>query len=145
MFFDDFPVRSRFETGTRTISAEDIVTFAREWDPQPFHLDEQAARESVYGGLIASGFQTVLVAFNLTLKAGDWAESSMGSPGIDNLRWIKPVYAVDTLRVQAEVVGSKASQSKPDRGFTEVQFDIYNQNDEMVAAYRSTLMLRRRR
>lgn len=144
MYFDDMPVGKRFETGTRTLDAEAIKRFAREWDPQPFHLDEAAAARSVYGGLIASGFHTILTAFTLTLEASDWSESSMGSPGMENVRWIKPVHAGDTLRVLAEVVGARASTSKPDRGFVEVQYDILNQDGETVAAYRATHMLRRR-
>ena len=144
MFFDDMPVGFRYETASRTLDAEAIKRFAREWDAQPFHLDEEAAKASVYGGLIASGFHTILTAFTLTLEASDWSDSSMGSPGMDNVRWIKPVYAGDTLRVQAEVVGAKPSRSKPDRGFVEVQYDILNQDDVMVASYRATHMLRRR-
>ena len=144
MFFDDMPVGFTFETGRRTLTAEAIKTFAAEWDAQPFHLDEEAAKASVYGGLIASGFHTVLTAFTLTLEASDWSESSMGSPGMDNIRWIKPVYAGDTLQVRAEVVGAKASRSKPDRGFVEVRYDIFNQDDVMVASYQAKHMLRRR-
>jgi len=144
MFFEDMPVGFAYETGRRTLTAKAIKQFAREWDAQPFHLDEEAAKASPYGGLIASGFHTVLTAFTLTLEASDWSESSMGSPGMDNVRWIKPVYAGDTLRVKAEVVGAKPSRSKPDRGFVEVQYDILNQDDVFVASYRATHMLRRR-
>ncbi|WP_050928235.1 MaoC family dehydratase [Aestuariivita boseongensis] len=144
MYFDDMPVGFTFETGSRTLSAEAIKRFAREWDPQPFHLDEDAAAASVYGGLIASGFHTVLTAFTLTLEASDWSDSSMGSPGMENVRWIKPVYAGDTLRVKAEVTAATPSRSKPDRGFVEVQYDILNQDDVLVAAYRASHMLRRR-
>ena len=144
MYFDDMPVGFCYETGSRTLDAEAIKRFAREWDPQPFHLDEEAAKASPYGGLIASGFHTILTAFTLTLEASDWSDSSMGSPGMETVRWIKPVYAGDSLRVKAEVVGSKASSSKPDRGFVDVQYDIYNQDDVMVAAYRASHMLKRR-
>lgn len=144
MFYDDMPVGFRYETGARTLSTEAIKSFAREWDAQPFHLDEEAAKASPYGGLIASGFHTILTAFNLTLESSDWSESSMGSPGMDNIRWIKPVYAGDTLRVQAEVVSAKPSRSKPDRGFVELQYEILNQDDVLVASYRATHMLKRR-
>ena len=144
MFFDDLPVGAQYETGQRTLTAEAIKTFALEWDAQPFHVDEEAAKASHYGGLIASGFHTILTAFNLTLESSDWSESSMGSPGMDEIRWIKPVYAGDTLRVQAEVVAAKASRSKPDRGFVEIQNSILNQDDVLVASYRGTHMLKRR-
>ena len=144
MFFEDMPVGFRYETGARTLDAEAIKRFAREWDAQPFHLDEEAAKASHYGGLIASGFHTVLTAFTLTLEASDWSESSMGSPGMDSIRWIRPVYAGETLRVQAEVIAARASRTKPDRGFVEVRYDILNQDDVMVAQYQATHMLRRR-
>ena len=144
MFFEDMPVGKRYATGSKTLDAEAIKAFARQWDPQPFHLDEAAAEASVFGGLIASGFHTVLTAFNLTLAASDWSESSMGSPGLAEVRWIKPVYAGDTLRVEAEVVAARASESKPDRGFVEVQYNILNQKDELVSSYRSTHMLKKK-
>lgn len=144
MYFEDLPVGFTYETATHTLTAEAIKTFAAEWDAQPFHLDEEAAKASVYRGLIASGFHTILTAFNLTLAAFDWSQSSMGSPGMENVRWILPVYAGDTLRVKAEVVAARPSRTKPDRGFVELQYDIYNQKNEMVAAYRATHMLRRR-
>lgn len=144
MYFEDMPVGFQYETGARTLTAEAIITFAREWDPQPFHIDEEAAKSSVYGALIASGFHTILTAFTLTLEAFDWSDSSMGSPGMDSVRWIKPTYADDTLRVRAEVVKATPSKSKPDRGFVEVEYDILNQKDESVAFYRGTHMLKKR-
>lgn len=144
MFFEDLPVGTAFETGTRTLSREDILSFAAEWDPQPFHLDDAAAKASPYGGIIASGFHTVLVAFNLVLTAKDWSDSSIGSPGMDNIRWKAPVYPGDTLRVRAKVVSQTASRSKPDRGFVDLACEIVNQNDVVVATYQGTHMLRRR-
>ncbi len=138
------PVGMTFETATRTLDRDAIVRFASEWDPQPFHLDDAAAEASPYGGLIASGFHTVLVAFNLVLASSDWSESSMGSPGLANVEWIKPVFVNDTLKVRVEVLSAKPSQSKPDRGFVELQYTIVNQHDAVVARYRGTLMLRRR-
>ncbi len=144
MYFDDMPVGFRYETGTRTLDAEAIKRFAREWDWQPFHVDEEAAKASPYGGLIASGFHTVLTGFTLTLEFTDWSKSSLGSPGMDKIRWFAPVYAGDTIRVQAEVIGARVSASKPDRGFVEVHYDVLNQNDVTVAQYEATLILRRR-
>ena len=144
MFFDDLPVGFRFETGARRLDADAIKRFAAEWDAQPFHLDEEAAKASPYGGLIASGFHTVLTAFTLTLEASDWSESSMGSPGMENIRWIKPVYAGDTLRVMAEVLNATPSRSKPDRGIVEIRYDILNQDELLVAQYQAKHILRRR-
>ena len=144
MFFEDLTVGTTFETASKTLSEEEIIDFARQWDPQPFHIDREAAAKSNYGGIIASGFHTILVAFNLILTARDWSKSSMGSPGMENIRWIMPVRPGDSLRVRAEVLGQTASKSRPDRGFADIQYDILNQRDELVAAYRSAFMVRKR-
>ena len=84
LWFEDFPVGHRYRTGTTTLDEAAIVDFAQQHDPQPFHVDAQAAAELVYGGIIASGFQTLLTAFKLSLEGGSWAEASMGSPGIED-------------------------------------------------------------
>jgi len=144
MYFDDLPKGYTFETGTRTLSEEDIIAFARQWDPQTFHTDPEAARASPYGGLIASGFHSLLTAFNLILEANVWNEASMGSPGIDSLRWIRPVRPGDTLRVQIEVTSSTPSQSRDDRGRTGFRHTVLNQDDEVVMTYNCVNILARR-
>lgn len=144
MYFEDLPQGATFTTATKTLTRDEVVDFARQWDPQPFHLDDEAAKASPYGQIIASGFHTILVAFNLILQASDWSRSSMGSPGMEQVLWIAPVFPGDTLQVQAKVVSAKASRSKPDRGFVDIAYDIHNQNDETVASYTATHMLRRR-
>lgn len=144
MYFDDLPKGYTFETGTRTLSEDDITGFARQWDPQSFHTDPEAAKASPYGGLIASGFHTLLTAFNLTLGANVWNEASMGSPGMDSLRWIRPVRPGDTLRVRIEVTSSTPSQSRGDRGRTGFRHTVLNQNDEVVMTYHCVVILARR-
>ncbi len=144
MYFEDMPAGLRYETGSRTLTKEEIIAFAREWDPQPFHLDDAAAKASPYGRLIASGFHTILVAFNLTLAHSDWSGSSMGSPGMAEVLWRLPVYPGDTLQVRAEVIKATPSKSKPDRGFVDVQYEILNQDGAVVASYRATHIIRRR-
>ena len=144
MYFDDLPKGYTFETGTRTLSEDDILGFARQWDPQSFHTDPEAAKASPYGGLIASGFHSLLTAYALTLEANVWNEASMGSPGIDNLRWIRPVRPGDTLRVSIEVTSSTPSRSRPDRGRTGFQHTVLNQNDEVVMTYHCVNILARR-
>ncbi|MCR9125669.1 MAG: MaoC family dehydratase [Rhodobacteraceae bacterium] len=144
MFFEDLPAGATFRTGSRALRAADIIGFAREWDPQPFHLDDEAARASPYGGLIASGWHTLLIAFKLTLEAADWSESSMGSPGMANVKWMLPVRPGDVLHVEAEVLRSTASRSRPDRGFVDIRYDVIRQTGETVAQYEATHMLRRR-
>ncbi len=144
MYFDDLPKGYTFETGTRTLTEDDIIAFARQWDPQSFHTDPEAAKASPYGGLIASGFHTLLTAFNLTLGANVWNEASMGSPGMDSVRWIRPVRPGDTLRVRIEVTSSTPSQSRPDRGRTGFRHTVLNQNDEVVMTYHCVNILARR-
>ena len=145
MYFDDLPVGFTFQTGSATLTAEAIKRFAQEWDPQPFHLDEEAAKASPYGALIASGFQTILTAFKLSVDANVWSESSLGGPGLKEVLWLKPVYVGDTLRVEAEVVAARVSASKPDRGIVEILNRIFNQSDVLVAQYQGTHILSRRK
>ena len=143
MYFDDLPKGYTFETGTRTLREDDIIGFARQWDPQDFHTDAEAAKSSPYGGLIASGFHTMLTAFALVLEADIWNEASMGSPGMENLRWIRPVRPGDTLRVEAEVTSSTPSKSRSDRGRTGFQHRVLNQNNEVVMTYHCVNILAR--
>jgi len=144
MYFDDLPVGFTFETGSRQIPLDEMVEFARKYDPQPFHISEEAAKDTIYGGLIASGFQTMVIGFLLTLDADIWNEASLGSPGIDNLRWLKPVRPGDTLQVKAEVIASEPSQSRPEIGRTKMRYDTYNQDGEKVMTYTTTHILRRK-
>lgn len=144
MFFDDLPVGYRFETGTQTLPRESITDFARQWDPQPFHIDADAAAASPYGGIIASGFHTLLTSFTQTLRADVWNEASMGSPGMTDIQWLRPVRPGDTLRTLAEVVASVPSTSRPDRGRTSIAYEVLNQSDEVVMRYTAIHILRRR-
>lgn len=144
MYFDDLSVGFGFETASREISLDDILDHAKKWDPQPFHIDPDAAAQSPYGGIIASGLHTVLVAFSLTLEANIWNEASLGSPGMQDIKWLKPVYPGNKIRVVAELTESKASASRPDRGFATFRYDVFNQSDEMVAQYSITHLLYRR-
>jgi acyl dehydratase len=142
--FEDFTPGTTFRTSSVTLTEDEIVAFAREHDPQSFHTDPEAARTSPYGGLIASGFQTMLVAFRLSLAEGGWADASMGSPGMDALRWVKPVRPGDSLHVEAEVASSTPSRSRPDRGFTVIDYAVKDAKGDTVMTYRTTHILRRR-
>lgn len=143
MYFDDLPVGYRFETGVKTLSEEEIVGFANQYDPQPFHTDQEAAAQSIYGGIIASGFQTMLISFGQVLAADIWNEASMGSPGMRDLIWKRPVYPGDRLLTRAEVVATTPSSSRPDRGRTEIRYDVFNQDDDLVMSYTATHILKR--
>ena len=144
MYFDDLTVGYTFETAEKTLTEEEILAFARQWDPQYFHVDPEAAKESPYGGLIASGFHTLLTAFTLVYGAGVWNEASMGSPGMEHLRWIRPVRPGDTLRVKVEVTSSTASATRDDRGRTGFSHMVVNQRDEVVMTYDCVIILARR-
>lgn len=144
MYFDDLPVGYRFETASKALTEAEILAFARQWDPQYFHVDPEAAKESPYGGLIASGFHTLLTAFTLVYGAGVWNEASMGSPGMEHLRWIRPVRPGDRLTVRVEVTSSTPSASRTDRGRTGFSHTVVNQRDETVMTYDCVVILMRR-
>ena len=138
MFFEDFELGQQFETAARTVTEEEIIGFASEWDRQPFHLNVEAAEKSIYGGLIASGFHTLLITFDLIVSRAVWTDSSCGSPGMENVRWRRPVRPGDTLRVAFEVSDVKASTTRGDRGYVTWDHTTLNQKDEVVMTFRST-------
>lgn len=144
MFFDDLPKGFAFQTGSRSLTEAEMLEFARVWDRQPFHTDPEAAEESDFGGLIASGFQTMMVAFDLVLEQGIWNEASMGSPGMENVRWLRPVRPGDSLTVRAEVASTTPSQSRDDRGRTGIMYRVLNQRGEVVMTYQIIHILKRR-
>ena len=144
LWFEDMTPGVRHETGERELTEAAILDFARQWDPQPFHLDPQAAAGTLYGGLIASGFHTLLTAFNLSLESGVWNEASLGASGFDHLNWRAPVRPGDRLRVIFEVISSTPSSRHPDRGRTVIRYEVFNQDDVMVMDYQATHLLRRR-
>ena len=142
MYFEDFQVGYSFTTDRYLVPKDEIIDFARQWDPQPFHIDETVVDDYPYGGLIASGWHTLLISFRLMLETGKFKECSIGSPGMQELRWLLPVKSGDTLYNRARVDSAKQSKSKPDRGFVTVQYEVLNQKDQKVATYLITHMLR---
>ena len=142
MYFEDFVVGYCFTTDRYLVPKDEIIDFARQWDPQPFHIDETVVDDYPYGGLIASGWHTLLISFRLMLATGKFKECSIGSPGMQELRWLLPVKPGDTLYNRARVDSAKQSKSKPDRGFVTVQYEVLNQKDQKVATYSITHMLR---
>ena len=143
-YFDDFKPGDRFESAPLTVSEALIVEFGRFYDPQLFHTDPKAASETIYAGLIASGLQTIALTFKLFLETGTLAGSSLGSPGLDEIRWKVPVRPGDTLRVVAEVLEARASSSKPDRGIVRIHYTTMNQRGEVVLTFVGNQLLRRR-
>lgn len=142
MYFEDFPVGHRFTTSSFSLSEAEIIAFAKENDPQSFHIDPEAAKLSPYGGIIASGFQTLIETFKKTLAEGGWEDASMGSPGMEELRWVRPVRPGEVLHVEAEVLESRVSRSKPDRGFTKIRYDTLTEAGELAMSYTSTHIFR---
>ena len=132
MYFEDFYQGSSFETKKKTITKKDIISFAKKWDYQSFHIDEKLAKQSHYGGLIASGWQTIAIAHSLILDTQKTSRSSMGSPGLDKVNWFKPVRPNDTIHCTVTVKSSRKSNSKP-FGITTILVEVFNQKKELVA------------
>ena len=143
-YWEDFIPGSVREFGAMEVTKEEILEFARKYDPQPFHVDEEAARRSPYGGLIASGWHTCALAMRVICDGFMLEAASVGSPGIEKLRWIKPVRPGDVLRVRLEVLESRPLSSKPDIGLVRHRWEVLNQNDEVVMEMEGAVMFRRR-
>lgn len=142
--FDDFAVGDVLELGAKTVSEAEIIGFAREFDPQPFHVDHAAAEHSLFGGIIASGWHTCAITMRLMVDGLLGKASSLGSPGIEQLRWTKPVRPGDTLTGRIIVLELRPSQSKPDRGTVKIRTEVTNQNGEQVMWMESFGMFGRR-
>ena len=132
IWWEDFKVGERSEMGRHTFGADEIVTFARQFDPQPFHTDPQAARESAFGGLIASGWHTCAVGMRLMVDQYIGRTVSLGSPGIEDIRWLKPVRAGDTLTYSRTVTASRASATRAGVGLVKHRWEAVNQSGETV-------------
>lgn len=143
-YLDDLAPGQQFHTPGVTLSEAEIIDFAWRYDPQAFHLDANAATASPYGGLIASGFQSLAICFRLFIQSGILAESSLGSPGIDELRWLAPVRPGDTLHCEVDVIEVRPSSSKPDRGIARLRYTAVNQRQEVVLSFVVIHLLRRR-
>ena len=143
-YFDDFKVGETFVSKGVTLSESQILDFALLYDPQPFHVDLEAARNGPFGGLISSGFQTLALTFRVFYQERVFSECGMGSPGFDELRWLKPVRPGDTIHVEAEVLETRASSSKPDRGVVRMAYKTVNQNGETVMTFTAIQIMARK-
>jgi acyl dehydratase len=131
-YFDDFKVGERFPTKGVTLTEAEIINFALAYDPQPFHIDAEAAAKSNFGGLIASGLHTFALGWRMFLNEGLFSACSLGSPGAEELRWTAPVRPGDTIHAEAQVLEMRPSSSKPDRGTLRMGYRIMNQRNELV-------------
>jgi acyl dehydratase len=143
-YFEDFTPGQTIELGRRSITRDEIIAFAREFDPQPFHLDEEAAKTTIYGGLIASGWHTAAISMRLLYDGLVKDTVSLGSPGVDELRWVKPVRPGDTLSGRLTVLECVPSRSKPDRGIVRSTIEMLNQHGEVVVTSKGMSLFGRR-
>lgn len=143
-FWEDFALGSVREFGAHTLGRDEIVRFASEFDPQPFHLDEEAGKQSLFGGLAASGWHTCSLVMRMMCDEYLLDSSSLGSPGLEQLNWLKPVLMGDTLRVRMTVTDARPMASKPHIGLVRCRWEALNQRDEVVLVMEGWNMFRRR-
>ena len=143
-YLEDLQVGDRFESDAFSVTEHDIIAFARAFDPQPFHLDVEAAKQSVFGGLVASGWHTAAMTMKLFVTGGLRLAGGSVGLGVDELRWPLPVRAGDTLRLQTEIMEIRPSRSKPDRGIIRIRNVTTNQKGEVVQTFFASVLVRRR-
>ena len=143
-YFEDFSAGEELPFGPHTVTRAEIVAFAAEFDPQPFHLDERAAAETMLGGLAASGWHTCALFMRMLYDGWVTDAASMGSPGVDTLKWLRPVRPGDTLSGRSIVLEIRASKSKPDRGFIKFRHEVMNERGEQVMMLENPVMFQRR-
>jgi acyl dehydratase len=131
-YFEDFEVGRTYDLGSHTISRDEIIAFARQFDPQPFHTDEELARQSSFGGLIASGWHTASIFMRCYVDTLLTGTASMGSPGVEHLRWLVPVRPGDVLSARATITAAEPSTRRPDRGTLTLHSELLNQHDQTV-------------
>ena len=131
-YFEDFAAGQTFDAGSVTVTEDEIISFGRQYDPQAFHVDPAAAQVSIYGGLIASGWHTTALSMRLLVDGVFGQTAGMGSPGVDEIRWPRPVRPGDTLRVKLTILEARASGSRPDRGIIRFRVEAQNQASETV-------------
>jgi acyl dehydratase len=137
LYFEDYVAGSVVECGPTVVDEAELIDFAKKYDPQYFHVDPDAATRSAYGGLIASGWHTAAMTMRLLVEGYLSSVASLGSPGIDELRWTKPVRPGDALYVRATVLEATRSRSKPDRGVVRTRIEVSNQHGELVMSLKA--------
>lgn len=131
-YFEDFQVGDIFDLGSTTVTEEEIISFANQFDPQPFHTDPVLARDSIFGGLVASGWHTTAMFMRLFFDGLLHETASIASPGVDDVHWLKPVRPGDVLRARFTVIESTPSKSKASLGIVRSRCEVFNQADELV-------------
>src|ERR1700736_1912584 len=143
-YFEDVKVGDRFKSSTYTVTEESIISFAREFDPQSFHLDPAKAEQTIFEGLIASGWHTASITMRLFVQTLSFAEGAIGL-GVDELRWPNPVRPGDVLEVETEIIDLRESRSKPDHGIIRLRNVTSNQRGEIVQTMLASAMVPKRK
>ena len=143
-YLEDATAGDVLDLGSRTVTEAEILAFARDFDPQPFHIDPEAAAQSIFGGIIASGWHTCALTMRLMVDSFLSRAASLGSPGVEQIRWLRPVRPDDTLSARIVVLDVRASQSKPDRGSVRMRTEVTNQAGELVMTMENTGLIGRR-
>jgi acyl dehydratase len=138
--YEDFNIGDAVQLSAHTFTREEIVEFAKRYDPQPFHLSEEAGEASHFGGLVASGWNTCSAMMGILVRDMLADSTSMGSPGLDNIRWLKPVRVGDCVRLTVRVMDKRVSKSKPDRGIVATRWEAFNQHNELVLTVDSSAL-----
>lgn len=145
IYFEDIEVGSETEFGNYDVTREEVLEFARKYDPQPFHLSDEEAAKTHFGRLAASGWHTAAMTMATIVRAmKERPQAGLGSPGVDELRWLKPVHPGDRLHVRGRVVDKTASRSKPDIGSIRTETTVTNQDGVPVMTFTSIVLIRRR-
>lgn len=141
-YFEDIVVGASRDTGSHTFTQDAIIAFAKQFDPQPFHIDPEAAKDSNFGGIIASGWHTAATVMRLLVDSAIDLEASLGSPGFDDLTWLKPVRPGDTIRARLTCIEKTPSKSRPGIGSARFLVEVFNQKDELVMKFISIGLMR---
>jgi len=142
-YFEDIEVGQRARFGAYAVTREEVIAFASKYDAQPFHLDDAAAAATYFGRLSASGWHTCAMTMAMLVENMKTdQQAGLGSPGIDELRWLKPVYPGDTLRCETEILSKRQSESRPEMGFYKSRLTVFNQDDEPVLSMISNGIIR---
>lgn len=144
LFWEDFTPGRVFLHGPRPVSREEIVAFAAEFDPQPMHLDEEAARGTLLGGLSASGWHSCCILMRMCTESFALNSASMGAPGVDEVKWLAPVRPGDALTLRSTVIEARLSRSRSDMGFVRFLFELLNQTGKPAMTLTTSLMMGRR-
>jgi acyl dehydratase len=145
IYFEDLEVGTNAAFGCYEVTREEVIEFASKYDPQPFHLSDEAAAQTHFGRISASGWHTCAMVMRMLVdNITERKQAGLGSPGLDELRWLRPVYPGDTLRVETTLIDKTPSRSRPEMGSFRSEVKVFNQDDVMVATMKSIGLIRRR-